>query len=151
SDHNNTTYIPIPEVYDPLSNAFTKLTAASQTIPNYPFMFVLPDGRVLAAGSDEAKMASYVLNVATQTWSVVDPSVLDAGSALMSRPGKVLKSGSSYYEDTTAHDNDPAARTAYVLDMTQSPAWAPTGSMANGRAHHNMTLLADGTVLATGG
>jgi hypothetical protein len=89
-------YDPIPEVYDPVSNTWTKLTGANQVIPNYPFMFVLPNGNVMAAGSDEAKMGSYELNVATQTWSVVDPTVLDAGSAVQYLPGKIMKTGSSY-------------------------------------------------------
>jgi hypothetical protein len=152
SVHNNSDYSPIPEVYDPVSNTFTTLSGASQSIPNYPFVFDLPDGRVLVAGSDEAKMATYVLNVATQSWSVVDPTVLDAGSAVMYLPGKVMKAGSSYRADTTAFDTNPAAGTTYVLDMTQaSPAWHATGSLAYPRAHHNLTILADGTVLATGG
>ena len=116
-------------------------------------MFVLPDGRVLAAGSDEAKMGTYVLNVATQTWSVVDPTVLDAGSAVMYLPGKIMKAGSSYL--SAAADNGgniPSAATTYVLDMTQpSPAWQQTASMANPRTHLNLTVLPDGTVLATGG
>jgi hypothetical protein len=152
SDTGLTTYVPIPEVYNPVTNTFTKLTAANMTIPNYPFMFVLPDGRVLQAGSDEAKGPTRILDVATQTWTTVDPRILDAGSAVMYRPGMVMKSGSAYYSDTTAFDNDPAAATTYVIDMNQpSPAWQQTASMAFGRAFHNLTILADGTVLATGG
>ena len=36
---------------------------------------------MLVAGSDEAKMATYALNVATQTWSWSIPPIFDAGSA----------------------------------------------------------------------
>jgi hypothetical protein len=152
SDFTNTSYIPIPELYDPATNTFTKLTSASKVIPNYPFMFVLPDGRVLAAGSDESKMGTFALDVATQTWTTIDSRVLDGGSAVMYLPGKVMKSGSSYYSDTLVHDGEAAAATTYVLDMTApTPAWQQTGSMQFGRAHHNLTLLADGSVLATGG
>ena len=95
SDVGTTTYIPIPEIYNPVTNSFSRLTNANQVIPNYPFMFVLPDGRVLAAGSDESPMATYALNVATQTWSVVDPTAVDGGSSAMYAPGKILKSGRS--------------------------------------------------------
>ena len=153
SDVSVTSYIPIPEIFDPATNTFTQLTGANQTIPNYPFMFVLPDGRVLAAGSAEAKMGTYVLNTATQTWSVVDPTVLDAGSAVEYLPGKIMKAGGSYL--SAPPDNGggtPSAATTYVIDMNQSsPVWRQTGSMANKRTHLNLTVLPDDSVLATGG
>jgi hypothetical protein len=153
SDVNTTSYIPIPEIYNPLTNSFTQLTSANQVIPNYPFMFVLPDGRVLAAGSDESPMATYALNLTTQTWSVVDPTVLDAGSAVMYAPGRILKSGASYLSPPADNGGSkPSSPNTYVLDMTQpAPAWQQTTPMAYPRTHHNLTVLPDGTVLATGG
>jgi len=36
-----------PEVYDPATDTWTTLTAATNAIPLYPFLFVLPDGRVI--------------------------------------------------------------------------------------------------------
>src|SRR5207302_9054707 len=148
-----TAYAPIPAIYDPVSNTWTKLAGANKVIPNYPFMFVLPDGRVLAAGSDEAKMATSVLDVATQTWSVVDSTVLDAGSAVQYLPGKIMKTGSSYLSPPADNGGGvPSAATTYVIDMNQpTPAWQQTASMANPRTHLNLTILPDGTVLATGG
>jgi hypothetical protein len=146
-------YNPIPEVYDPVANTWTLLTNANQTIPNYPFMFVLPNGNVLAAGSDEAKMGTYELDVGTQTWTTVDPTVLDAGSAVQYLPGEFMKAGSSYL--SAPPDNGggtPSAATTYVLNMNQAnPAWQQTASMANPRTHLNLTILPDDTVLATGG
>jgi hypothetical protein len=153
ADTSVTNYDPIPEVYDPVANTWTKLSTANRTIPDYPFMFVLPDGRVLAAGSDEAKMATSVLNVATQTWTTVDSTILDAGSAVQYLPGKIMKTGSSYLSAPADNGGGvPSAATTYVLDMNgSSPAWQQTASMANARTHLNLTILPDDTVLATGG
>ncbi len=146
-------YWPIPEVYDPAANTWTALSSANKVIPNYPFMFVLPDGRVLAAGSDESKMGTFALNVATQTWSTIDPTVLDAGSGIMYLPGKIMKAGSSYLSPPADNGGSvPSASTTYVLDMSQPfPAWQKTASMAYPRTHLNLTSLPDGTVLTTGG
>jgi hypothetical protein len=153
ADRSVDSYIPIPEIYDAATNAWTRLTAANQTIPDYPFVFNLPDGRVLVAGSDEAKMGTYALNVGAQTWSVVDPTVLDAGSAVMYAPGKIMKAGSSYLAPPPDNGgNVPSSANTYVMDATQgSPAWQQTASMAFPRTHLNLTILPDGTVLSTGG
>ena len=63
--------------------------------------------------------------------------------------GKILKSGSSADAGIT---NVPASNTTYVLDITQqSPAWQQTAPMGAPRAYHNLTVLPDGNVLATGG
>src|SRR5262249_59732873 len=105
------------------------------------------------AGSDEALMATYVLDVATQTWSVVDPTVLNADSAVMYLPGKVMKAGGSYIAGNLGdHEGVPSVATTYVLDMTQpSPAWQHTPSMAYARTDLNLTVLPDGNVFASGG
>jgi hypothetical protein len=139
----------IPEVYDPIANNWTRLTGARLSFPYYPFTFVLPDGRVLNAGAGENPVATRILDVATQTWTTVDPNVVDGGSAVMYRIGKVLKTGTAV---TTDVSNVPSASTAYVLDMSAaSPAWRQVSSMAFPRAYHNSTILPDGTVLITGG
>ncbi|HYR50287.1 MAG TPA: galactose oxidase-like domain-containing protein, partial [Candidatus Eisenbacteria bacterium] len=139
----------IPAIYDPAANSWSQLSSASQNLPYYPHMFVLPDGRVLAASSNRDAMASVVLNVALQSWAVVDPSVLDGGSAATYAPGKIVKSGLGRDPDLPGA---PSVATTYVIDMTQpSPAWRQTASMAFPRTEHNLTLLPDGTVLVTGG
>jgi hypothetical protein len=152
-DSSSGSYSRYPEEFDPPTNTWTRLTNGSQVIPNYPFVYVLPDGNVLVAGSDESPMATYVLNPATQTWSVVDPMVLDAYGSVMYEPGKVMKAGGSYRTGTSADRiGIPAAATTYVLDMTQQqPAWQPTAAMAYSRSNFNLTLLPDGSVAATGG
>ena len=139
----------VPEIYDPTTNSWTQLTNATLSLPIYPHMFVLPDGRVLNTGSYELPVAAQALNLSTQTWTTIDPAVLDAGSAVMYLPGKILKTGTSA---NSASPYKNSAATAYILDMTQgSPAWRTTNSMGFARTYHNLTSLPDGNVLVTGG
>jgi len=140
----------IPELYDPATNTWTQLAGAQLSMPLYPHLFVLPDGRVLYASSTEAVIQTRVLDIAAQTWTIVDPVAVAGGSSVMYLPGVIMKSGSP-----GAPGRIPTAaslNTAYVLDMSQpSPAWRQVGSMTYGRTFHSLTILPDGTVLATGG
>ena len=139
----------IPEIYNPTTNTWTPLSNARLALPQYPHMFVLPDGRLLAASTQAEPIVSNVLNINAQTWTPVGSVVMDGGSSAMYLPGKVIKSG-------TAMDPDlpivSSVASTYVLDMTQPvPAWRQTAPMAFPRTQHNLTLLPDGSVLATGG
>jgi hypothetical protein len=139
----------IPEVYSPATNSWTSLSSASLSVPYYPHMFVLPDGRVLNTSTAEEPIPTRVLNVQTQIWTMVDASTPDGGSAVMYRPGKFLKTGTSTDPDQAVR---PSAATAYVLDMTPgSGAWVPVPSMNFARTYHTMVLLPDGNVLVTNG
>jgi galactose oxidase-like protein/concanavalin A-like lectin/glucanase superfamily protein/Big-like domain-containing protein/Kelch motif protein len=135
-----------PEVYDPARNVWTPLSGATRSNPMYSFMFVLPDGTVLNAGPDPQTRR---LDVAASRWIDVGDSFISGHSAVMYRPGLVMKSGT--HGDP---DNRPAAvdgRTV-VIDMTRpAPAWREVAPMAFPRAYHNLTILPDGSVLATGG
>jgi len=118
-------------------------------MPQYPFIFVLPDGRILYAGSDEASTTTSALDLATQTWTTIDSNVVAGGSAVMYWPGVVLKAGAPA---NTYGPSEPAVNTAYVLNMNQpSPAWRQVGSMAFPRAYHTLTVLPDGSVVVTSG
>ena len=69
----------------------------------------------------------------------------------MYRPGKIMKSGRGPTRTSTARVYNSDGGTA-VIDMNAAtPAWRTTASMAFRRSYQNMTLLPDGTVLASGG
>jgi uncharacterized protein YjdB len=138
-----------PEIYNPSTNAWTQLTLGQLPYWYYPLAFLLPDGRVLFNGSSEQPTVTRAFNVGTQSWTTIDTSLADGGSAVMYTPGKFMKSGTS---SDAGGPNVPASNTTYVLDMTTPlPIWQQTAPMASPRAFHNLTVLPDGAVLATGG
>src|SRR5438105_3892293 len=66
-------------------------------------------------------------------------------------PGKFLKTGTSVDPDLAMRSS---SATAYVIDMTVSspaPTWRQVASMSFARTFHSLTVLPDGTVLASGG
>jgi galactose oxidase-like protein/concanavalin A-like lectin/glucanase superfamily protein/Big-like domain-containing protein len=139
----------VPEVYDPPNNTWTPLPGAPISLPLYPHVFALPDGRVLATGSQEDPIPAWVLDVATQTWTIVDPTLREGGSSVMYRPGKILKTGMGRNPDYPAVNS---VATAFVLDMNlPSPSWRAVAPMAFPRTQHNLTILPDGNVFVVGG
>jgi hypothetical protein len=138
----------VSEIYDSVSNTWTQLTNANNPFETYPFLYQLGDGRIIHVGGSEYATDTDVLDLNTKTWSVVDGSIVDGGSATMYAPGKFLKAGSAADSQTVGLSSN----TAFVLDMSQSgPAWRQTPSMAYPRSFLNLTMLPDGNVLATGG
>ncbi len=137
--------VEIPEVWT--GSHWRSLTGAARALPYYPRAFVAPNGLVFYAG--ELAQTSYLDPAGTGAWTPVATSRYgrrDYGSAVMYRPGRVLIVGGSDPPD------GPPTSTAEVIDLTSTtPAWRYTGSMAHARRQFNATLLADGSVLATGG
>jgi hypothetical protein len=140
--------IPVPEVYDPTLNAWSSLTAANLTLPYYPQLFLLPDGKVIVTGTSEENVPTYLLDMSSQSWATFDPAVIDGGSSVMYLPGKIMKTGIA----GSPNSSTAGTRTAHVIDMNApAPAWRQVQSMAFPRAQHMLTTLPDGTVLVTGG
>jgi uncharacterized membrane protein YphA (DoxX/SURF4 family) len=139
----------IPEIYNPVTNAWTQLNSASKNFPIYPHVFVLPDGKIIATSTQEDPIPTVMLDINTQTWTTVDPAVVDGGSSVMYLPGKFMKSGAAINPDYPALPSNAAT---HVLDMTSGPStWRTTAPMAFPRTQHNLTILPDGNVLVTGG
>ena len=128
----------IPEVWQ--NGTWRALTTASRSLPLYPMMFAAPDGRVFMAGPGGS---AYLSTTGTGSWVSGSGSSVgsrDYGSAVMYDVGKILLVGGG----------DPPTATAEVIDLNVS-ARHTVGSMAVARRQMNATLLADGTILATGG
>jgi Domain of unknown function (DUF1929)/Bacterial Ig domain/Kelch motif len=129
------------EIYDPATNSWSVLAGADRQQPLYAQNYLLPNGKVLEAAP---KATTGLLDLGTNTWSAgpTGPFATSQGSGAMYRPGKIVRSGGS----------DPGIARTQVLDMTAAtPAGQETAAMALGRRRHNLTILADGSVMSVGG
>ncbi|HEY7480025.1 MAG TPA: galactose oxidase-like domain-containing protein [Gemmatimonadales bacterium] len=131
----------LPEVYGPGTNRWRALTSAVRAVSYYPMMFVAPNGRVFHVGPEQN---TAFLNTAGKGSWTPGPSRLsgyrDYGAAVMYDGGKILIAGGG----------SPTS-SAEAIDLTGAGTWGFVGSMSVARRQVNLTLLADGTVLATGG
>ena len=118
------------------------LSTARLALPLYPWLDVAPDGRVFYSGPD-------------QTMRKLDPAGGGAWQSLGQRDGINRDYGSRAVYDigkTLVAGGGSSSRDARVIDTNgEAPQVAVTAPMAFGRRQHNLTLLADGSVLATGG
>lgn len=130
----------IPEVYQPASNTWRSL--ASRSVAYYPMLFVAPDGRVFHVGPEQG--TAFLNTTGSGAWSA-GPSrnccYRDYGAAVMYDGGKILVVGGG---------NTPT-NTTERIDLTGAATWTYSGTMSTPRRQTNATLLADGTVLVTGG
>ena len=150
SSDSESVFVDTPEIYDPVANAWTTISAARLSVPQYPMVFLLADGRVIQVGSTEYPTATHVLDLDLEQWTTLDANIFEGGSAVMYAPGRIMKSGSASQDGATP--NAASADTTYVLDMNASaPSWRETSPMAFARTFHNLTSLPDGSVLVTSG
>ena len=145
SNHSNA---GIPEIYNPSTNSWTQLTSANNPFETYPFIYQLPDGRVIHVGGSEYATDTDALDLNAQSWSVVNSAIVDGGSSSMYLPGQIMKAGSA----SDSQGSGASSKTTFVLDTTQpSPAWVQTSPMVNPRTFFNLVTLPDDSVLAVGG
>ena len=131
----------VPEVRA-LDGSLRALTTASLSQPLYPWMVVAPDGRAFHAGPDQTLRK--LDPTGTGSWQTLiqrDSVNRTYGGYALYAVGKILVAGGG-----------ASIRTAEIVDINGlTPLVTPTASMAFGRRQHNLTVLADGSVLATGG
>ena len=105
-------------------------------------MDVAPDGRAFYSGPDQTLRALDTSGTgAWQTFGQRDAINRDYGGHALFDIGKMLVAGGG-----------PSTKDARVVDFNgPTPVVSATAPMAFGRRQHNLTVLADGSVLATGG
>ncbi|WP_433797087.1 galactose oxidase-like domain-containing protein [Actinoplanes sp. CA-252034] len=130
----------------PLPN-FTKYNARI-----YPFMISRPDTQLGLFGPyNPGYTITTAGNAAITGTANRDTITRDYGSFSTFDVGRTLVvGGGNLTEDGVAKR---PTRTAVILDSNKglTPAVTTTGSMSVGRRQHNATILADGSVLVTGG
>src|SRR6266480_943790 len=149
-----------PQVWQTATSSWRNLSTADLALPFYPFMHVAPNGKVFCAGPSQT--TRYLDTTGTGAWSLVGSSNFDTrnwGSSVMYDEGKVLLMGGSpcapypFTPNQTYSCTTLPTASAEIIDLNNpTPAWIYTGSMVTGgRKLFNAILLADGTVLVTGG
>ena len=118
------------------------LTGAVLNLPLYPWLDVAPDGRAFYSGPDQTMRKINASGTGSwQGYAQRDTINRSYGGHAMYDIGKILVAGGG-----------PSTREARTIDINgASPVVAATAPMAFGRRQNNLTLLADGTALATGG
>jgi hypothetical protein len=131
----------IPEVRT-TSGPLRSLSTASLNLPLYPWIDVAPDGRAFYSGPDQTMRSLDTTGTGSwQSFTQRDSLNRSYGSHAFYDIGKILVAGGG--SSTTD---------ARVIDLNSAtPQVSATAPMASGRRQHNLTVLADGSVLATGG
>lgn len=144
-------YFSSAEVYDPSTGTFAP-TGSMATARDFQTATLLLDGRVLIVGGkdsgnhslDTAELYDPTTGAFRATGSLAGPRAFHTATLL--RDGRVLIVGGT----ADGWVGAKVLTTAEIYDPKTSKFTA-TGSLADGRASHTATLLADGRVLITGG
>ncbi|WP_063043906.1 Kelch repeat-containing protein [Nocardia pseudovaccinii] len=116
----------------------------------------LADGRVLVAGGYSLRQGTFastaeaaIYDPVGDTWTATKPmnEARDTHRAVLLRDGRVLVIGGA---SAVGAGSYTGLALCEIFDP-HTGAWTPTGSMARPRWNNTATVLADGTVLVTGG
>ena len=133
--------VDTPEVRT-LAGNLRSLSTASLSLPLYPWMDVAPNGLAFYSGPDPVFKALNPSGTGSwQTFGQRDSMNRDYGGHAIYDIGKMLVAGGG-----------SSTRDSRVVDFSgPTPQVSATAPMAFGRRQHNLTVLADGSVLATAG
>ncbi|HEX5388053.1 MAG TPA: galactose oxidase-like domain-containing protein [Gemmatimonadales bacterium] len=141
-EDQNGILVPTAELWT--GSGWTELPGTHRLIPDYPRLFLAPNGDVFYVGQQPT--SGYYSASGSGSWTPTTSTRFgaprDYGSAVMYEPGKILLVGGGR----------PPTASAEVIDLNdQAATWRSVASMAHPRRHLNATVLPDGTVLVTGG
>lgn len=149
------------QIYQHATNSWLTLTgalrASNDLLPEYPRVFQGPDGRAISL-SDNSNDTEFLNLTGNGSWSylqeTLDSNLHNYGPAVMYDTGKIAYIGGGHQP----------TRNISMLDLNvANPSWRYGGGgttpppadspyvMHRARRQNNATILADGTVLITGG
>lgn len=141
---------PLPQIYDVDTNSWIDLNGAIRAqdnlLPEYPRVFQAPDGRVVSL-TDNQDDTEWLDVTGSGSWEWIDKTLdgnlANYGPAVMYDAGKIAYMGGGW----ATTDN------ISMLDLNDSsPEWRyGAEKMRERRRQNDATILADGTVLITGG
>jgi galactose oxidase-like protein len=134
----------------PSDSQWTLISGAPRFQNWYPQMFTWKPDTVFDAGPDDA---TYKYSLNSPAWNQYPPgstSGFRGGSAVMYRPGKVMKCGS---RDIDGGNGASAVGTTKRIDLNSqsSAVWQASASPMLPRVNHNLVMLPNGKVLVVGG
>ncbi|MGH9423198.1 MAG: galactose oxidase-like domain-containing protein, partial [Thermoanaerobaculia bacterium] len=138
----------VPQVWETKTKKWRNLTArvkfeSFSESYYYPMLFIAPKGSVFMAGPGQH---TFFINTEGDGSVKQGSNTLggdrQAGSAVQYEPGKIALIGGGW---------EPKNLTETIDLNEKDPVWKKGVPMKNARRQMNATLLADGTVLATGG
>lgn len=140
----NHTENPLPQVWQPASGTWRNLTNAVLKIYNYSWVYWTPLRKAFVAGPEPT--TRYLDVSGTGAWTDLAshrfPETRDYGSSVMYTPYRILVAGGG----------QPPTNTTEIINLDDAtPTWQYASPMAFPRRHLNLTLLPNGSVLATGG
>jgi hypothetical protein len=135
------------EIYDPSTGTFTA-TGSMTTPRSGQTATLLPDGKVLFAGSADSTAEVYDPSIGTFTATGKMTTGRSGHTATLLNNGKVLISGGGYVDGTSPYVHRLA--TAELYDSSTG-TFSPTGNMTTARSGHKATLLHTGIVLIVPG
>ncbi|MEM7134025.1 MAG: tectonin domain-containing protein [Chloroflexota bacterium] len=135
-----------PELYTPVTNSLRQYSGISIG-GSWPIIRQAPDGSIVYAGGDSTGNI-YTLDLTgngSLNASRTDSPLVRTSVHAMYDIGKVLYAGGGVGTDTALN-----RQSARILDLDSSQI-ASTNTMNYRRFRHNLTILADGSVMAVGG